>query len=81
MKDDPNISPTLLNSKPNPPILGLCTAQVMGFLVYFSYDNPFVELVEVGEIPELFEQVNYSFSLKKCCAPSLELHNFFTFNT
>ena len=31
MEDDPNISRTLLNSKSNPSILGLCTAQVMGF--------------------------------------------------
>ena len=33
MEDDLNIPPRpLLNSKPNPPILGLSTAQVMGFI-------------------------------------------------
>ena len=32
MVDNINIPPPLLNSKPNPPILGLSTAQVMGFI-------------------------------------------------
>jgi hypothetical protein len=34
IEDDLNISPSILNPKPNPPILGLSTAQVMGF-IYF----------------------------------------------
>ena len=39
MEDNLNISPPLLNSKPNLPILGLCTAQVMGFLNIFSLEK------------------------------------------
>ena len=35
MEDDLNIFPSILNSNPNPPILGLSTAQVMGFTLMF----------------------------------------------
>ena len=49
MEDDLNISPhPLLNSKPNPPIIGLSTSQVMGFAfnalytqIPFKLDNHF----------------------------------------